>query len=386
MKSYYQGFVVVLLAIVLSGCAGVYAPELAEEESIQSYQNASKAIERAQELQADQQAKEKFEQAKSLFEEARLSLEEAPTKQTAEKFRQVRAKADEAVISAQQTLLKARNSSISEKKSRLDEKSAQIIEHKEKLEEREQTVTALEDELASRKAKDETLQDMVVRLENKTELLADTVAEKESRLVSLHDTLARREAKIDNLSETVSLQKSALESRADTIMLLREKVFSLASKTEEGWDWQKISSETFDAEELEDQASDTAFYRLESQLEFDIGRVTITDSHREELHSVAEVAQAFSNHFLLAVGSTDDIPPTLGDNFNSNWEVGAQRALNSVEDLIQNFDIDAQKVAGLSLGEYGEFRPEYEDLPEAEKRRVEFWLIPYKFFEEMPEI
>ena len=373
-----------LSGFLIGGCAGAYAPEVITEETQRSYSSAQEALLRAQKKEAPQRAEEEYKQAEELFSEARASLEKLPTEETSRQFRDAQTKADLASIKAQETTIADQHSEIAS----LDQ---QLVE-------REKTIEKLGNKISNRDAKLASLQDTKTRLRNALAVTKDRSDAQEASYNALQDTLTRRESQFARLEDTVTEQNKALETRQDTIAELeteiselRKKILELETRpvekiaADKGWSWKKLRAEEIQAVVQDDLISDTVFYRLDINIDFAIGEFRITPRHRRQLQKM-ENLKHLSDHQLIAVGSTDELAVRGNEFFDSNRELSLLRALKTIEALMEYHDFPENKVAMMGVGEYGEFKPEFENLDFSERRRVEFWLIPLRFLEEMPGI
>lgn len=108
---------------------------------------------------------------------------------------------------------------------------------------------------------------------------------------------------------------------------------------------------------------------------FDSGKA---DVKLESLHIAEEMSGLLvsaSPREIIVSGHTDNVP-IANAQFASNWELSTQRAVNFMQVLLQNTQLDPAKFSATG---YGEFRPTApNDTPEgkAKNRRVEVFILP----------
>ncbi|MEI6704102.1 MAG: flagellar motor protein MotB [Deltaproteobacteria bacterium] len=106
---------------------------------------------------------------------------------------------------------------------------------------------------------------------------------------------------------------------------------------------------------------------------FDSGRATIKPEAYELINTIAEVLTQYNNP-LRFEGHTDNVPRSSAQ-FPSNWELSTTRATNAVKYLLNNFDVDSDKISATG---YAEFRPLAENTTlegRAKNRRVDLVML-----------
>jgi chemotaxis protein MotB len=78
---------------------------------------------------------------------------------------------------------------------------------------------------------------------------------------------------------------------------------------------------------------------------------------------------------ITVSGHTDNVPISNAQ-FASNWELSTQRAVNFMQVLLQNKELQPEKFSAVGYGEYRSIAPN--DTPEgkAKNRRVEVFILP----------
>jgi chemotaxis protein MotB len=115
-----------------------------------------------------------------------------------------------------------------------------------------------------------------------------------------------------------------------------------------------------------------------SEVFFDSGAQDIREDGKESLSSVAKVLNQNVPKSNVAVEGHTDNQPIKYSSWKSNWELSSARALAVVHYLVDNCNVQPQR---LSANGYGEFRPVEANDAEAnmqKNRRVEIVILPSK--------
>ena len=113
--------------------------------------------------------------------------------------------------------------------------------------------------------------------------------------------------------------------------------------------------------------------QVDESILFDSGKAEIKDSSIHVLDTIAKIIQETDNE-IVAEGNTDNVPINSAA-YRSNWELSTERALSIVRYLIENKNINPNRI---SLKGYGEFNPIVpNDTPEnkAKNRRVDILVV-----------
>ena len=113
--------------------------------------------------------------------------------------------------------------------------------------------------------------------------------------------------------------------------------------------------------------------QVDESILFDSGKAEIKDSSIHVLDTIAKIIQETDNE-IVAEGNTDNVPIN-SSAYRSNWELSTERALSIVRYLIENKNINPNRI---SLKGYGEFNPIVpNDTPEnkAKNRRVDILVV-----------
>lgn len=118
--------------------------------------------------------------------------------------------------------------------------------------------------------------------------------------------------------------------------------------------------------------------RIPDELLFSSGSATINQGGRQVLSEVANIIDKYPDYDVRVEGHTDNkqILPQFQDRFRSNWELSTARATHVVHYMVNEENIDPERVSAVG---YGEFRPiATNDTAEgrSQNRRVEIYFVP----------
>lgn len=106
---------------------------------------------------------------------------------------------------------------------------------------------------------------------------------------------------------------------------------------------------------------------------FATGRAEIKPEFRDLLVNISDIIGARDFSDIVVEGHTDNVPIRT-EQYPSNWELSATRALNVVKVMAFDGGLNPALLSGVG---YGEYRPRAtNDTPEgrAQNRRVEIWI------------
>jgi chemotaxis protein MotB len=115
---------------------------------------------------------------------------------------------------------------------------------------------------------------------------------------------------------------------------------------------------------------------LGERLTFPVGEARLLTDFEPTLKQIARLIAAKKEYRVMVSGHTDDTPIAT-DEFPSNWELSAARAITVAKSIIRN-GVDPRRI---TIQGYGEFRPLHENSSPENKeanRRVEIALFKEK--------
>lgn len=114
---------------------------------------------------------------------------------------------------------------------------------------------------------------------------------------------------------------------------------------------------------------------MRNDILFDSGSAVVKQEGIQVAEDVSQILHTEPPHQVVISGHADDVPIHNAD-FESNWELSVTRAMNFMQILMQNDDLDQTL---FSVKGYGEFEPAFPNDTEedrARNRRVEVLVLP----------
>jgi flagellar motor protein MotB len=118
-----------------------------------------------------------------------------------------------------------------------------------------------------------------------------------------------------------------------------------------------------------------------SEVLFEVGSADLSDAGRREVEKVSEILLDIADEIPSGIdwvirvdGHTDNQPIRNGRDFADNWELSQARALSVVRDMIDNYNIPAQRLAANGFGEFQPIDPRDTPDARAKNRRIELKL------------
>lgn len=172
--------------------------------------------------------------------------------------------------------------------------------------------------------------------------LMSELGEKERRVLELENVLARQDSTVQALRRTVSSALLGFEGQGLTVEIKNGKVY----------------------------------VSLEESLLFASGSTNVDSRGVNALRQLATVLATNPEINVLIEGHTDDVPLRPGSAIRDNWDLSVLRATAIVRILLQNSNIDPQRLTAAGRGEFMPIDPA--KTPEARKknRRTEIILTP----------
>ncbi|WP_040978791.1 flagellar motor protein MotB [Oceanobacillus jeddahense] len=114
---------------------------------------------------------------------------------------------------------------------------------------------------------------------------------------------------------------------------------------------------------------------MRNDILFDSGSAVVKTEGIQVAEDVSQILHTEPPHQVVISGHADDVPIHNAD-FDSNWDLSVTRAMNFMQILMQNEDLDPTL---FSVKGYGEFEPAFPNESEedrARNRRVEVLVLP----------
>lgn len=110
---------------------------------------------------------------------------------------------------------------------------------------------------------------------------------------------------------------------------------------------------------------------------FNSGQATIKDDWENKLISISKVLNGIDN-YIRVEGHTDNVAINT-EYFHSNWQLSSVRAANVVEFLINEGNVDPNRLSSIGYGEYRPVKSNDTEEGRSENRRVDILILNSKF-------
>ena len=172
--------------------------------------------------------------------------------------------------------------------------------------------------------------------------LMSELGEKERRVLELENVLARQDSTVQALRRTVSSALLGFEGQGLTVEIKNGKVY----------------------------------VSLEESLLFASGSTNVDSRGVNALRQLATVLASNPDINVLIEGHTDDVPLRPGSAIRDNWDLSVLRATAIVRILLQNSNIDPQRLTAAGRGEFMPIDPAKTPQARQKNRRTEIILTP----------
>ncbi len=201
----------------------------------------------------------------------------------------------------------------------------------------------------------ETQEDLIAR-EDRLREMEDDIGEKEKVLTKMSFNLEERNERLLELENILARQDSLVNALHETIATALR-----------GFEGQGLSVY---------EKNSKVYVSLEEQLLFQTGSTVVDPDGVRALKDLAEVLENNPDINVMIEGHTDDVPVIPGARMNDNWDLSVLRATSIVRILLDDTDIDPQRLIVAGRGEHMPVDPS--DTPEARRknRRTEIILTP----------
>ena len=108
---------------------------------------------------------------------------------------------------------------------------------------------------------------------------------------------------------------------------------------------------------------------------FDSGKADVKLESLGIAKEMSSLLVSASPREITVSGHTDNVP-IANAQFASNWELSTQRAVNFMQVLLQNKELQPEKFSAIGYGEYRSIAPNDTQEGKAKNRRVEVFILP----------
>lgn len=281
---------------------------------------------------------------------------------------------------------------ISSLKSTISEQQQTIQDLRSMLTNQEQRITDLENEKITRPVHPtvKRLRESVNHLEEKNKELQEELSESQDsskKTSEISDRVEELESDVSRLREKISTKNQKLKSMRNKRDQLQSKINQKDSELRQ---YRQVSERRErQLREMESQLQEVKqaeteregqklTITLDDAILFELGQAELKESASSTLETFIDVADSYPSYRLLVEGHTDDVPLSDSGNFQSNWELSAMRAVNVVQYIQNNSEIQSERLVAAGYGPHQPIVPNNSPKNRALNRRVEISLIPMK--------
>lgn len=107
---------------------------------------------------------------------------------------------------------------------------------------------------------------------------------------------------------------------------------------------------------------------------FASGKATVKPESKQLATAISNMLQEFPDYDIVVSGHTDNIP-IYNTDYESNWDLSSDRALQFMKILLLNSNLDPKKFTPVGYGEYHPIVDNSTNVNRAKNRRVEVSLM-----------
>lgn len=132
--------------------------------------------------------------------------------------------------------------------------------------------------------------------------------------------------------------------------------------------------EGIEVEQIKEEISIT----LPGKKLFPPGSVELSEEGKEMLVKLANIIKGMEDRKVMIEGHTDDtkIAGSLKEEFPTNWDLSAKRAVNVVKFLISEVGMEPERLCAVAYGEHQPIATNATRLGRAKNRRIVIDVIP----------
>lgn len=171
----------------------------------------------------------------------------------------------------------------------------------------------------------------------------------------------------DQQKEEEHEEKSAVENNEET-----DQLSSIQAQVE-SYIYENNLEDTIDTE----LSGEGLLISLKTDVTFDSGSAKVKAEGREIAKQMGRMLRTDPPLEIIVSGHADDRPMN-NEEFASNWELSAMRAIQFMNLLLEEGELDPQKFSAKGFGEYRPIVPNTNEENRAKNRRVEVLVEPHK--------
>ncbi len=212
----------------------------------------------------------------------------------------------------------------------------------ERLQKTQKDLQKREDELKKTTRKIEEKEKYLADLEEKLQESLKEIEHKDVRLTELESVLNKQDSMVNALRNRVSNALLGFEDKGLSVDIRKGKVY----------------------------------VSLEESLLFESGQYEVDSRGIKALNELAKVLERNPDINIMVEGHTDDIPLIPGEDIKDNWDLSVMRATAIVKILLEQSNIDPQRLTAAGRSQYMPVDPSKTSDARRKNRRTEIILTP----------
>ncbi|ALO15970.1 Inner membrane lipoprotein YiaD precursor [Salinivirga cyanobacteriivorans] len=207
------------------------------------------------------------------------------------------------------------------------------------------------------------LRDSLSREREKLNMLQAQLDERNSILAALDSSLQEKEQKLQSKSKRINELERILQAKDSAVMALKNKVLDALL----GFRNQGLTVT---------QKNGKVYVSLEEKLLFKSGQWAVDPKGKEALKKLAGVLASNEDVNIMIEGHTDDVPYNGSGQIKDNWDLSVKRATSILKILLENGNIDPQRLIAAGRGEHMPVDERNTREARRKNRRTEIILTP----------
>ena len=225
--------------------------------------------------------------------------------------------------------------------------------------------------MARKKKKDDD-----IKTDGWMDTFADTMTLLLTFFILLYSISAVDSEKLKELSEALQYSLTG-ESSIEEV----QSIDDLKVELEEGTKYEDLAAKLNEiieqnslTDEIKIREEDRGIVlELDESILFDSGKADIKPSSIPILDTISKIINETDNE-IVAEGNTDDVPVKNAE-FDSNWELSTKRSLSIVKYLIENKNINPNRISIKGYGEFNPIAPNDTQENKSKNRRVDILVV-----------
>ncbi|QSS98049.1 OmpA family protein [Psychroflexus sp. ALD_RP9] len=208
---------------------------------------------------------------------------------------------------------------------------------------------------------------------NSSKVLAENAQQNRALLKELEakkTALAEEQKRLEQLQQDLDYRAKRIDELERMIVANEEKMKALKDK---------LSSALINFEDRGlsvEQRDGKVYVSMENKLLFKSGSWTVGAEGQAAVQELGKVLADNTDIAVLIEGHTDNVPYNGSGQLKDNWDLSTKRATEVLKLLLQNENIEPERLTAAGRGKYAPVAPNTTQSGKAKNRRIEVVLTP----------